>query len=70
MSPPTRPILPPNYISVQEAAKYLCLSRITLDNWRAAGKGPPYARLGRRVVYRLDCLNAWVTERTVVTEAQ
>ena len=52
--------LPGRCLSVEDAAKYLDLSRQTLDNWRPAGKGPPYVRLGARVAYRLQDLDAWL----------
>jgi len=55
--------LPGRCLSADEAAQYLNLSRQTLDNWRPAGKGPPYCRLEGRVVYRLNDLDAWLESR-------
>jgi hypothetical protein len=32
----------------------------TLANWRSAGKGPPYVKLGGRVYYRRGDLEHWI----------
>ena len=34
----------------------------TLKYWRAHGRGPRWYKLGRRVVYDLDAVDAWVDE--------
>ena len=34
-----------------EAAKYLRVSRSTLAKWRMNGNGPPYHRLGPRLIF-------------------
>ena len=44
------------------AAEYLQLSVSTLAKMRLKGTGPAYAKLGRRVVYRLQDLDVWVAE--------
>lgn len=36
------------------------IPRNTWYHWRATGKGPKSARLGRRVVYRRSDVDAWV----------
>ena len=68
--PATRPIFGvlDRYVTVVEAAEYLTATRQTLDNWRYAKAGPPYYRIGGRVVYHLDDLRAWVEARRVVPE--
>jgi hypothetical protein len=33
----------------------------TLEFWRAHGKGPRYARIGRRVLYRRVDVEEWLT---------
>jgi len=50
------------------ALGYLSSERQALAD-RAAGKGPPYVRRGRWVVYRLRDLEAWLDRNTVRTEA-
>ncbi len=48
------------------AAKYLGLSPATLETDRSTGKlGIPFIRIGRRIVYDLDVLDAWVAKRRV-----
>ena len=37
----------------------------TLANWRSQGKGPPYKKLGGKVVYLGADLNRWINEQTV-----
>lgn len=44
------------YLSDVEAAEFISTSPQTLRNWRSAGKGPSYIKIGRLVRYRLDDL--------------
>jgi hypothetical protein len=37
----------------------------TLANWRSKKKGPPFARFGSRVLYRLDLVIAWEANNQV-----
>jgi excisionase family DNA binding protein len=53
----------PNLLSQQEAADYCGLSPRTLERARVTGEGPPYAKLGRRVLYRRSDLEDWITSR-------
>lgn len=41
------------------AAPLLGVSVSTLRNWRVAGRGPSYLKLGRKVSYELASLLAW-----------
>ena len=52
--------LPPRYLRTPEAARLVGLSIRTLEKHRIYGTGPRYAKLGGRVVYRLDDLQVWV----------
>jgi predicted DNA-binding transcriptional regulator AlpA len=54
---------PHRKLSVKEAAAYLGLSASTLNKTRLNGNGPPYLKLGRRVVYDLHDVNAWACQR-------
>jgi predicted DNA-binding transcriptional regulator AlpA len=56
----TSPQLPPRYLRTPEAARFLGLSGRTLEKHRTYGTGPRYSKLGGRVVYRLEDLQAWV----------
>jgi predicted DNA-binding transcriptional regulator AlpA len=55
--------LPGRKLKVQEAARFLGLSVSTLNKLRLSGNGPPYMKLGRRVLYDLRDLEAWAAER-------
>ncbi|WP_449255206.1 helix-turn-helix transcriptional regulator [Bosea sp. (in: a-proteobacteria)] len=63
---PDLAILPPRYLRTKEAAHFLSLSARTLEKHRTYGTGPAYRKLGGRVVYAVDDLQAW-TERGAVT---
>ncbi len=52
--------IPPRYLRTPEAARFLGLSGRTLEKHRTYGTGPRYSKLGGRVVYRIDDLQAWV----------
>ncbi|KAF0136161.1 MAG: transcriptional regulator [Methylocystaceae bacterium] len=56
--------LPPRYLRTPEAARFLGLSGRTLEKHRTYGTGPRYSKLGGRVVYRLEDLQAWVERGT------
>ncbi len=51
---------PQRYLRTPEAARIVGLSIRTLEKHRIYGTGPRYAKLGGRVVYRLEDLQAWV----------
>ena len=59
-------VLPPRFLRTKEAATFLSLSARTLEKHRTYGTGPAYRKLGGRVVYAIDDLEAW-TERGAVT---
>ena len=43
------------YLSADDLAKrWRVVSKATLRNWRSAGHGPPWTRIGRSPVYALD----------------
>ena len=52
--------LPQRYLRTPEAATFVGLSTRTLEKHRIYGTGPRYSKLGGRVVYRLEDLQAWV----------
>lgn len=43
-----------------EAADYCGSSSSTFEKLRLHGGGPVYSKLGRRVVYRVEDLDAWL----------
>lgn len=51
--------LPLRYLRTPEAARFLGLSGRTLEKHRTYGTGPNYRKLGGRVVYSVEDLQAW-----------
>jgi len=56
--------LPPRYLRTPEAARMVGLSIRTLEKHRIYGTGPRYSKLGGRVVYSVEDLQAWVSRGT------
>jgi predicted DNA-binding transcriptional regulator AlpA len=48
------------FLNLPKAADYLGLSPNTLYVWRHRRQGPSSFRMGRRVMYRVSALDAWV----------
>jgi predicted DNA-binding transcriptional regulator AlpA len=48
------------FFRTADAARYVGLSKSTLEKLRVTGGGPEYAALGRVIVYRAEDLDAWV----------
>jgi len=55
-----QPALPPRLLRTEEAARWLGLSGRTLEKHRCTGTGPAYRKIGGRVVYVVDDLQAWI----------
>jgi excisionase family DNA binding protein len=53
------PFLPPAQLSA-----LLNISIRTLERWRVEGVGPTYVKAGRRVLYRREDVERWLTEGT------
>lgn len=51
------------FLTEREAAAFLRLAPGTLQNRRVSGTGPPFLKLGGRVVYRREDLANWAEER-------
>ena len=49
----------PRFVRTQQAAAYLGLSHRTLEKHRTYGTGPAYRKLGGRVLYAIEDLQAW-----------
>jgi predicted DNA-binding transcriptional regulator AlpA len=51
-----------------EAAAYLKLAQPTLEKYRVRGEGPPFVKIGPRVVgYRRTDLDAWLANRVCMS---
>lgn len=55
--------------SVIEAAQHLGISRHYLDILHNRGDAPAFVPMGRRRLYTIDDLNAWITARKVAAGA-
>lgn len=51
------------------AAAHCGLAPATMATLRCRGGGPPYFKIGRRVVYARDDLDAWLAARRVRSTA-
>jgi hypothetical protein len=49
------------YVTAGEAAEIVRRPESTLAYWRHRGEGPPYAKVGRRVLYRRLDVEAWLS---------
>jgi hypothetical protein len=56
----------PMCVRAKEAAKMLGLSAQTLANHRAAGKGAPFIKFGRTILYEINALKSYLYEREVL----
>jgi len=59
---------PTGLLSEEEAAKYLGLSQACLRKRRRLGKTPAYIRIGRRILYQLQDLDALIASGRVDPE--
>lgn len=58
----------PSRLGMREAAEYLGgVPEATMRYWRTTGMGPRSYRLGRRCVYDVADLEAWITAQKAST---
>lgn len=64
------------YLTSKEVADRWRLSDQTMANWRHAGKGPPFIRVGSRVLYAIESIIAfeklsqeWLKSQEQLSEA-
>ena len=50
-------------LRTQAAATYCGSSASTFEKLRLTGDGPVYSKIGRRVVYRIEDLDAWLASK-------
>lgn len=48
-----------NFIDARAAATRVGVSERTLSNWRSSGKGPDFYKLGGKILYKIEDLDAW-----------
>lgn len=59
--------VPNRYMRTVEAGRYLGLSGRTLEKHRTYGTGPRYRKIGGRVIYSLNDLEAWADQGSQVS---
>jgi hypothetical protein len=60
----------PDWRAAEAAAHYLGVTTSTLAKYRLTGEGPKFARIGRRIVYFKEDLDAWMLGRRVTSTAE
>ncbi len=49
-----------SHLTEDELAKLLNTHPMTLLRWRRERRGPPFTRIGRRILYRKAAVEAWL----------
>lgn len=62
--------VPEKYLTTDEAAQMLCMSQVALGRWRVEGKGPPFHKFGRRVVYDRADVKEWAKRRKYASTSE
>ena len=57
-------------LNTAKAAEVLGIAGQTLHQWRMASKGPKYFKFGRRVLYDLADIEAWIEACRIDPEAR
>lgn len=50
------------FLNNDEAAEYLRVKGETLEIWRTRGRGPKFRRAGRRILYSIEDIEAFLGE--------
>lgn len=53
---------PCGYVTTPEIARFAGLHPTTLVKWRNRRVGPPFTRLGRKVLYSLEAFDVWLRD--------
>ena len=56
------------YLRERELAAQLGVNPRTCARWRAARTGPPYTRVGKVVLYKIESVRSWLDSREVDTD--
>jgi predicted DNA-binding transcriptional regulator AlpA len=62
MNEATGSVVPSPLLHSRDVATYLKVSESTLSRWRSAGTGPPFIRMSGIARYRLEAVEAWLSE--------
>ncbi len=61
---------PCQWLTQDQLAARLDLSQRTLERMRNAGSGPRFAKTGKKILYRLQDVEAWLAERSFSSTAE
>ena len=50
------------FLKVEQAAEFVGLSKVQLDEWRSKGGGPAWHKVGRRVLYSVHDLREFMAQ--------
>lgn len=53
------------FLTTQRLAEEIGVHRATLAKWRMERRGPPFTRLGRRILYNIDSFQSWLARTEV-----
>ena len=56
---------PKEYLGVADAAEFMGMSKVTLDEWRSKGGGPAFHRVGRRIIYSVQDIRDFIATSRV-----
>jgi len=68
--PSAPPLRPDPLMTVKETATYLRVSKSYLDKARLTGHGPPFIRLGHKILYRKSAVDGWLQQRQFTATSQ
>ena len=57
------------YLTRREVADQYPISYSTLAHLAMKGKGPPYSRIGRSVIYEDEAVHRWIQSHCLMTPA-
>lgn len=53
----------PRWAGTQATAEHINVSESHLNNMRVRGDGPPFVKMGRKVLYDLNEVDAWLCQK-------
>lgn len=59
----------PRTMTAPQAAEYVGVSKTMMDDFRSKGGGPRYIKIGRRVLYDVADLDAWIESKKQISTA-
>jgi len=60
----------PDWRTAEATAHYLGVTTSTLAKYRLTGEGPKFARIGKRIAYLKEDLDAWMLAKRVKSTAE